>query len=47
MRRLCSVRNETLISKDQKFSLLQKLAGSDHSMEGEKVRIYCKYALPE
>lgn len=47
MQTLCSLRNETLITKSQKIKLLQKVAGDDLSVDGEKVRIYCKYAMPE
>lgn len=47
MKALCSLRNETLLSKSQKMDLLAKVAGDDNSVQGERVRIHCKYALPE
>lgn len=33
--------------KNLKLDLLSKLAGSDNSLDGEKTRIFCKYAMPE
>jgi vacuolar-type H+-ATPase catalytic subunit A/Vma1 len=47
MKRLCSLRNETLLPKSKKMDLLAKVAGEDKVFEGERVRIHCKYALPE
>lgn len=44
---MCTVRNETLIPKNLKMDLLNKIAGDDKSLDGEKARIYCKYAMPE
>ena len=29
------------------MDLLKKIAGDDKSLDGEKARIYCKYAMPE
>ena len=44
---LCALRNETLMSKKNKLEVLEKISGEDKSLEGEKMRTYCHYALPE
>jgi len=33
--------------KSLKIELLKKVAGDDNSLDGEKTRIFCKYAMPE
>lgn len=44
---VCSIRNDKLVSQKQKMDLLDKIAGKDKSLEGEKTRIFCKYAMPD
>lgn len=47
MKGICAVRNDQLISKESKMKLLNFTVGEDKSLEAEKTRIHCNYAMPE
>jgi hypothetical protein len=47
MKGICPYRNSSVLSKVTKMKLLKIVLKEDKSSEAEKLRLYCKYAMPE
>jgi len=44
---ICPFRNETVLNKVTKLKLQKIVLKDDKSSEAEKMRLFCKYSLPE